>query len=74
LCLVDSFKRSGVFQKDVQDSFEADLHDMMTMKNLRRHWRKVEKFYPASFQESINDILHKAGHKSPDEKADEATR
>src|ERR1700744_4880731 len=41
LCLVDAFKRSGTFQKDVQESFEADLHDMMTMKNLRRHWRKV---------------------------------
>jgi hypothetical protein len=74
LCLVDSFKRSGVFQKDVQESFEADLRDMMTMKNLRRHWRKVAKFYPASFQESINNILHKAGHKSPDEKAEEAMR
>ena len=39
LCLVDSFKRNKVFEKDVQESFEADLHDMMTMKNLRRHWR-----------------------------------
>src|SRR5580658_5768308 len=33
LCLVDAFKRSGVFEKDVGESFDTDLRDMMLLPN-----------------------------------------
>ena len=62
LCLVDTFKRSGEFTKDVGESFDTDLRDMMLLENMRHHWQAYGKYYPASFQESINDILHEAGH------------
>ena len=74
LCLVDTFKRSGGFTKDVEESFSTDLRDMMLLENMRRHWQTFGKYYPASFQESVNDILNKAGHVSTAEKAEEPTR
>jgi hypothetical protein len=61
LSLVHSFKKNGIFQKDVEESFDTDLRDIVTMSNMRRHWRKFGKYYPASFQKSVNDILDKAG-------------
>jgi len=69
LALVDSFKRSGAFKRDVQDSFEADLRGMMSMQNLRRHWQEFGKIYPASFQKSVAEILHGAGRKLSKRKA-----
>ena len=74
LCLVDTFRRSGEFTKDVEESFETDIRDMMLLENMRRHWQTFGKYYPASFQESVNDILNKAGHVSTAEKAEEPTR
>lgn len=61
LSLIHSFRQTGAFEKDVQDSFEADLRDIVRMPNMRRHWSIVEKYYPASFQKSVNEILHEAG-------------
>jgi hypothetical protein len=63
LCLVDAFKRSGGFTKDVEESFETDIRDMMLLENMRDHWQAYGKYYPASFQESVNNILHEAGHR-----------
>jgi hypothetical protein len=62
LSLIHSFRESGAFEKDVQESFEIDLRDIVKMPNMRRHWRAVQKYYPASFRKSVNDILHEAGH------------
>ncbi|GEM_PF-2607585 len=64
-CLFDALSRSGGFKRDVRDSLEIDFRDMMQMNNMRRLWKKCGKFYPASFQESVNDILNEAGHKTP---------
>ena len=61
LCLVNSFKQSRTFTKEVQDSFEADVRDMLRMENMRRHWQEFEQYYPASFRKSVNDLLHEAG-------------
>ena len=61
LCLVHSFARSGTFTKEDQESFETDLRDMMAMKNMRRHWKEFEKYYPASFRRYVNHLLHDAG-------------
>ena len=68
LALIDSFKRSGAFERDVQDSFEADLRGMMSMQNLRRHWKEFGKIYPVSFQKSVAKILHDTGGKLPKKK------
>ncbi len=61
LSLIHSFRQTGAFEKDVQDSFETDFRDIVRMPNMRRHWSAVEKYYPASFQRSVNEILHEAG-------------
>ena len=74
LCLVDAFKRSGGFTKDVEESFETDIRDMMLLENMRHHWQTYGKYYPASFQESVNDILHEAGHGSTAGKAKRSER
>ena len=60
LALVNSFKLQGAFQPDVQESFETDFRDIMTMSNMHRHWRKYGKYYPASFQQMVNDTLKKS--------------
>jgi len=62
LCLVDAFRRSGAFEKEVAESFETDLRDMLLLRNMRRHWNEFGKYYPASFQETVNAILHEAGY------------
>ena len=74
LCLVDTFKRNGAFTKDVGESFDTDLRDMMLLENMRHHWQTYGKYYPASFQESVNDILHEAGHGSTAGKAKRSER
>ncbi len=61
LSLLHSFKIQGVMQKEVAESFDADLHDIMGMSNMQRHWDHYAKYYPASFQASVNQLLHKAG-------------
>lgn len=67
--MIHSFLQSGVFEKDVQKSFEADVRDIMRKPNMRRHWRAVQCFYPASFQTSVDEILREAGNE-----VDEPTR
>jgi hypothetical protein len=62
LYLIDSFKKSGAVTKDFRESTARDLRDMMLMKNMRRQWQQFGKYYPASFQESVNDILKEAGY------------
>ena len=74
LCLVDAFKRSGVFEKDVGESFDTDLRDMMLLPNMRHHWKKFGKYYPASFQETVNAILSEAGHGTAAEAAEQPMR
>jgi len=74
LCLVDAFKRNGEFTKDVEESFETDIRDMMLLENMRHHWQAYGKYYPASFQESVNDILREAGHESTAENAKRSGR
>ena len=59
--LVHSFIHHKAFDKDVQDSFERDIHDVMNMENMKAHWQKVEKYYPASFQEFVKGLQSKAG-------------
>jgi hypothetical protein len=58
LSLIHSFEGNGVFQREVQESFDVDLRDMLTMANMRRHWQTFGKYYPDSFQEAVNDILN----------------
>jgi hypothetical protein len=73
-CLFDALSKSGNLKPDVRESLEVDFRDMMGMENMRRHWKKFGKFYPASFQELVNDILNEAGYKLTDEQADEPKR
>ena len=73
-CLFDALSRNGGFKRDVRESLDVDFRDMMGMENMRRHWKKFGKFYPASFQRSVNDILDEAGHELTDEKAEEPKR
>ena len=59
--LVHSFIHHKAFDQDVQESFKRDIHDVMNMDNMKAHWQKVEKYYPASFQEFIKKLQSKAG-------------
>jgi hypothetical protein len=69
LSLFHSLKSAGVLESDYQESVEHDMRDMFGMPNMRRHWQTYGKYYPASFQESVNNILHEAGHKRRGEEA-----
>jgi hypothetical protein len=69
LSLFHSLKSAGVLERDYQESVEHDLRDMFGMPNMRRHWQEFGRFYPASFRNTVNDILHEAGHKRSGEKA-----
>jgi hypothetical protein len=73
-CMFDALSKSGNLKADVRESLEIDFRDMMGMENVRRHWKKFGKFYPASFQELVHDILNEAGHEVTDEKAEEPKR
>jgi hypothetical protein len=61
LSLIHSFQRRGAFEADVQESFDRDLRDVFGMSNMRRHWQKFGKYYPASFQAYVNTIITEAG-------------
>jgi hypothetical protein len=74
LSLIFSLKAAGALQKDYQESCERDLRDMFELASMRRHWRAFGKYYPASFQKAVDDILDEAGHKLPDEKHEHARR
>lgn len=74
LSLFHSLKVEGALQKDYEESCERDLRDMLELPNMRRHWKNYGKYYPASFQKSVNDILHEAGHERTDETAEKPTR
>jgi hypothetical protein len=61
LSMFYSLKTAGEMQRDFEDSCDRDLRDMFGKANMRRHWDKFGKFYPASFQKAIDAIIHKAG-------------
>jgi hypothetical protein len=65
LALIQSFRESDGFRNDVEASFNVD-RDMVTMSNMRRQWQRFGKYYPASFQRTVNDILDEAGHEQTD--------
>ena len=73
-CMFDALSQSGNLKPDVRESLEIDFRDMMGMENMRRHWKKFGKFYPASFQDLVNDILNEAGYEPTDEKTEEPKR
>jgi hypothetical protein len=43
----------------LQEELRRNLVDFMGMKNMRKHWQQYGAFYPASFQQCVNDILKK---------------
>ncbi len=73
LSLFHSLKEAGVLQKDYRESCERDLRDMFALPNMRRHWQEYGKYYPTSFQKSVNDILHEAGYGMAGGKPDKTT-
>ena len=73
-CMFDALSKSGNLKPDVRESLEIDFRDMMGMENMRRYWKKFGKFYPASFQELVNNILNEAGYELIDEKAEKPKR
>jgi len=64
----------GALQKDYEESCERDLRDMLELPNMRRHWREYEKYYPTSFQKSVNDIIDEVGCEGTGQKPDEVKR
>lgn len=59
LSLIYSYLRRSVFEDELKEWLERDIADLMTMENMRRHWQRHGAFYPASFQEMINNSLKK---------------
>lgn len=74
LSLFHSLKVEGVLQKDYEESCERDLRDMLELPNMRRHWQKYGKYYPTSFQKSVNDIIDEVGCELTGKKPDEVKR
>jgi hypothetical protein len=63
LSLFYSLKMAGILEREYEESVDHDLRDMLGMPNMRRHWQEFGRFYPASFQGVVNEVLHEAGHK-----------
>jgi hypothetical protein len=57
--LVYSYLQHSVLRGEAKDNLERDLSEFMTMPNMRKHWQKFGRLYPASFQAYINEILKK---------------
>jgi hypothetical protein len=57
--LVFSYLQHSVLRGEAKDNLERDLSEFMTMPNMRKHWQKFGRLYPASFQSYINEILKK---------------
>ena len=74
LSLFHALKLEGALQKDYEESCERDLRDMIELPNMRRHWQKYGKYYPTSFQKSVNDIIDKVGCEMTGQKPDEVRR
>jgi hypothetical protein len=74
LSLFHSLKVEGALQKDYEESCERDLRDMLELPNMRRHWQIYGKYYPTSFQKSVNDIIDEVGCEMTGQKPDEAKR
>jgi hypothetical protein len=61
LALIFTFHEAGGFKADYRECCEQDLRDTITMPNMRRHWLRYGKYYPASFRKSVDEILREAG-------------
>jgi len=57
--LVYSYLQHSVLQGEAKDNLERDLSEFMAMANMRKHWQRYGRLYPASFQAYINEILKK---------------
>jgi hypothetical protein len=55
--LIHSYLKESVLKGERRENLQRDLSDFMMMANMRRHWQKFGKFYPASFQEYVNEML-----------------
>jgi len=59
LSLSHAYLQRSVVQPELKASLERNLIDFMTMENMRRQWQQYGSFYPASFQDCVNEILKK---------------
>ena len=55
--LVHSYLEHSMLGKEARANLERDLSEFMATPNMRRHWHRFGKLYPASFQAYINQIL-----------------
>jgi hypothetical protein len=61
LSLVHSFLKNSALSAERQINLERDMFDFMAMSSVQNHWQTHGKFYPASFQTYVNNILKKIG-------------
>ena len=54
-----SYLQNSVVKPELQEELRRDLVDLMSMKIMRKHWKKHGAFYRASFQKYVNEILEK---------------
>lgn len=59
LSLIHSYLKRSVCDAELKESLERSLADFMMMENMQSHWQKYAQFYPASFQQMVNDCIKK---------------
>jgi hypothetical protein len=57
LSLIHSYLKHGEFDREFNDGLKREIADLMTLRNMQRHWKCHGEFYPPSFQALVNDIL-----------------
>lgn len=59
LTVVHTILKHGGFDDDFREGLELDIADTLAAGNMQKHWLRVGKFYPASFQKRVNAIIAK---------------
>lgn len=59
LSLMHSYAQQAINQPELKESLDRNLIDFFTMKNMRHHWNEFGRFYPASFQRRVTEIIER---------------
>jgi hypothetical protein len=57
--LTHCYLKQAVLKGEFKENLSRDVADFMSMENMRRHWQRCGKLYPASFQKFVGEILEK---------------
>jgi hypothetical protein len=55
--LTHSYMTRSVLRGEFRENLTRDVTDFMAMQNMRRHWQRFGRLYPATFQSFVNEKL-----------------